>query len=349
MVTKRPFHNEPRSEIVRRRLASISRSVLFLVALTALLPLLLAAAAAIDAVRWLALRRPWMSVRLVLFGWTFFATEVAGLAWLFFGWVGSGFGRRWDRLVELTWPVQRWWARSLFTSVQRLFRITLSVEGHDTTTPGPILAMFRHASIIDNLLPAVLLTDAKELKLRWIVKRELLSLPSLDVAGTRLPNYFVDRHAEDPRAEIRAIRRLGEGLAPDEGVLIYPEGTRFTEKRRRRALERLQERMPNLHDRAGRLRHVLPPRIGGPLALLDTGSDVVLCGHEGLGGFARIGDIWSGALVGRTVSVKFWRIAAAEIPHDRKARIDWLYTQWEMIDAWIEAAKQRNEAMRLAG
>ena len=279
---KRPFHDEPRGSIVRRRVVTISRSLALFVLMTALLPLLLIGGLAVDALRWIATRRPWMSVRMISFGWAFLATEVVGLAWLFGGWVAAAFGSNWDRLVALTWPVQRWWARTLFASVRRLFRIELTVDGHDVTVPGPILAMFRHASIVDNLLPAVLLTDAKQVRLRWIVKRELLALPSLDVAGTRLPNYFVDRRSSDPREEIRAIRRLGAELATNEGVLIYPEGTRFTEDRRTRALESLSDRMPTLFERASRLRYVLPPRVGGSLALLDGRTDIVVCAHEGL-------------------------------------------------------------------
>ncbi len=345
MPAKRPFHDEARSSIVQRRAVSVSRSVLLFITGTLLLPLLLVGAIAVDAVRSVLTRRPWMSVRIVLFGWTFIATEVAGLLWLFATWVTSGFGFNWDRLVARTWPVQRWWAGTLFVAVRRLFRIEFDVENHDVVAPGPVLALFRHASIVDNLLPAVLLTSAKQMRMRWIVKRELLALPSLDVAGTRLPNYFVDRNADDPRREIRAIKHLGEGLADDEGVLIYPEGTRFTEGRRSRALSGLEERMPSLYERAARLRFVLPPRIGGTLALLDSGHDVVVCGHEGLDGFARIGDIWSGALVGRTVSVRFWRTAARDIPTDRKARIEWLYDQWERIDDWIAAKKLENRTV----
>lgn len=258
MPTLRPFHDEPRAAIVRRRVATITRSAALFVILTVLFPVLLLAAVFVDAARWLFTRRHWMSVRLLLFAWTFLATEVAGLAWLFAVWLASGFGSNWDRLVAMSWPVQRWWACMLFASVRRLFDIRFAVEGDELATPGPILAFFRHASIVDNLLPAVLLTDAKHLRLRWIIKRELLALPSLDVAGTRLPNYFVDRSANDPRREIRAIRKLAADLKEDEGVLIYPEGTRFTESRRRRALAGLQDRMPALHERAGRLRYVLP-------------------------------------------------------------------------------------------
>jgi 1-acyl-sn-glycerol-3-phosphate acyltransferase len=336
-TVSRPFHAESRGAIVRRRLVTVPRSVFLFIATTALLPLLIVGGGVVDAIRWVVHRRPWMSLRLIAFGWVFLAAETWGLARFLGHWVLSGFGSRREWLIAKAWPVQTWWARTLLTSVRRLFRLTLRVEDAERARPGPIIAMFRHASIVDNLLPAVLLTHGQGLKLRWIIKRELLSVPALDVGGTRLPNYFVDRDSSDPRTEIRRIRALATDLAEDEGVLIYPEGTRFTEARRKRALAALEERDPELFARARALRHVLPPRIGGPLTLLDSGYDVVMCAHEGLGGFAKIRDIWSGALVGRTINVKFWRFGAAEIPKTRKERIAWLFDQWARMDGWIDA------------
>ncbi len=337
----RTFQAEPRSDIIKRRLVTIPRSIALLVATTALLPVLLACGSIVDATRWLVHRRPWMSLRLIAFGWVFLAAESWGLVRFFSHWVASGFGARREWLIARAWPVQTWWARTLLNTVRRLFQLRLSVEGADLARPGPIVAMFRHASIVDNLLPAALLTDNQGIRLRWIIKRELLTIPALDVGGTRLPNYFVDRDSPDPRAEIRRIRALAADLDEDEGVLIYPEGTRFTEKRRLRALASLERRDPSLYGRARRLRNVLPPRIGGPLTLLDSGYDVVVCAHEGLGGFAKIRDLWSGALVGQTINVVFWRIAAADIPSGRKARIEWLFDQWDRVDDWIDATKGR--------
>lgn len=333
------FHTEPRSAIIKRRLVTIPRSLLLLATTTLLLPLLVAAGTAVDVTRWAVQRRPWMSLRLIAFGWVFLAAETWGLVRFLGHWIASGFGARREWMIARAWPVQSWWARTLLAAVRRLFRLSLRVEGAEQVQPGPIVAMFRHASIVDNLLPAVLVTHGQGIKLRWIIKRELLSVPALDVGGLRLPNYFVDRNSADPRAEIRRIRALAADLAEDEGVLIYPEGTRFTEKRRDRALTDLESRDPALFARAQKLRHVLPPRIGGPLTLLDTGYDVLVCAHEGLGGFAKIRDIWSGALVGRTINVAFWRISAGDIPAGRKARISWLFDQWERADSWIEATK----------
>jgi 1-acyl-sn-glycerol-3-phosphate acyltransferase len=336
---QRPFHDEPRAAIVRRRIVTIPRAILMFVAVTVLLPFLLAGAVVVDAVRSLSRRRPWMAVRMVAFAWIFLAAEQIGLSRFFVSWITSGFGLNRRRLVATAWPVQHWWARTLLGWVQRLFDLDLEVEGHELVTPGPILAMFRHASIVDNLLPAVLIGDRHKFELRWIIKRELLNVPALDVGGTRLPNHFVERAADDPRAEIRSIRRLAEGLGPGQGVMIFPEGTRFTPERRKRAIASLEERYPELADRARRLTNLLPPRVGGPLTLLDTGYDVVLCAHEGLDGFARVSDIWSGAMVGRTVKVRFWRVPADTIPTDRRQRVSWLFDQWEMLDAWIGAAR----------
>jgi 1-acyl-sn-glycerol-3-phosphate acyltransferase len=337
---RRAFHEEPRASVVKRRLVTVPRVVLLFVVVSFLMPVLMAAGIAVDAARWALTRRPWMSVRLIAFAWVYLTAEIVGLVGFFGTWVASGFGLNQRRLVATAWPLQRWWARTLFDAVQRLFHIDLDVTDLDVTAPGPIVAMFRHASIVDNLLPAVLLTDQQGYRLRWILKRELLAEPALDIAGTRLPNYFVDRRSADPRNEIRSIRRLAAGLGAGDGVLIYPEGTRFTPARRRRALQRLQERNPELHDRAEQLTNVLPPRIGGALTLLEAGYDVVVCAHEGLDGFSHIRDVWSGALVGKTVNVKFWRLPAEGIPRGRKERIDWLFTQWEHVDQWIGMKRQ---------
>ncbi len=96
---------------------------------------------------------------------------------------------------------------------------------------------------------------------------------------------------------------------------------------------------------AARLRHLLPPRLGGPLALLDEAgnADVVVCGHVGLDGFEYISDVWSGALVGSTVRVKFWRHARSEVPDSEVDRIAWIYEQWQTLDDWIG---ERQDATR---
>jgi 1-acyl-sn-glycerol-3-phosphate acyltransferase len=333
------FNPEPRADVVRRRLKTIPRSLALFVALTVLAPIVFSLALVVDTARFIATRRPFMAVRMLAIAWVWLYTESVGVARFFLHWLWAGFGSNRKRMIDRAWAVQAWWARVMLGAVQRIFRLDMQIEGLETVTPGPVLAMFRHASIIDNLLPAALLSDEKGLKLRWLIKRELLQVPSIDVGGKRLPNYFVDRSAPDPRQELRRVKALASHLADDEGLLIYPEGTRFTESRRTRALEKLQQSASQMYDRAAQLTYVLPPKSGGVLTLLDSGADPVICAHEGLGGFAKIKDIWSGAMINRTIRVKFWRVAAGDVPSDRKGRIDWLWEQWEMIDDWIASVK----------
>ena len=85
------------------------------------------------------------------------------------------------------------------------------------------------------------------------------------------------------------------------------------------------------------LRAVLPPRLGGTLALLEAApeADVVFCAHTGFEGTASIGDIWSGRLIHRVIRIEFRRIPRHAIPEDREARLDWLLDEWGRIDRWV--------------
>jgi len=209
----------------------------------------------------------------------------------------------------------------------------------------------RHVSTADTLLPVVLLTGRAGIVLRYVLKRELLWDPCLDIVGNRLPNCFVRRESGQSAAEIAAVVRLLDGLAAHEGVLIYPEGTRFTPAKRERALARLAEgpaTEPALLARARALTNLLPPRLGGPLALLESnpGADVLFCAHTGFEGTRSLADLMAGGLVGTTVRVRLWRVPFAEIPRTRSAMASWLYDHWARMDAWIAAQDQPAAAGR---
>ena len=313
-------------------------SIVVAVVATVLLVPALVVAALVDVLRWLVRRRPWMATRMVLFGWVYVANANIGLVLLSGAWILAGFGASRRRLQSSAYWIQLWWARNLFGAFRRIFRVAIDVEGDEVATPGPIVLLLRHASIADVLLPNVLVTRRHGLLLRYVLKRELLVDPSLDVAGNRMPNHFVDRDG-DTAAEVARVAALTEDLGPDDGVIIYPEGTRFTEAKQARVLERLRSRGSQLAARAARLRHVLPPRLGGPLVLLDAGVDVVVMAHTGLEPLGRVKDAWRGDIVGSTVSVGMWRVPASEVPGDRVGRVRFLFEQWERVDAWIAARR----------
>lgn len=312
-----------------RRRAVTLPAVLGGLALTIVaLPVAVGVAALVDAAR----RTRWAATRSVLFLAWYLACETVGLLACFGLWV-CGLARPGSaRGVAAHYALEWWWARRLMAGATRLFGLRLEVEGADVLPKGPLLVFMRHASVGDTLLPAVLLSSRHGLRLRYVMKRELLWDPCLDIVGNRLPNLFVDRASRDSAREARAVGALAEGLGEGEGVLIYPEGTRFTPARRARMLAD-----PALAARAERLEWVLPPRTGGPIALLERspGTDVVFCAHAGFEGTATFGDLWSGALVGARVRIRFWRVAAGEIPMEKEARIAWLFAWWERIDVWL--------------
>jgi hypothetical protein len=101
---------------------------------------------------------------------------------------------------------------------------------------------------------------------------------------------------------------------------------------------------------AARLQHLLPPRLGGTLLLLESArdADVVLFGHVGLDGFEYVSDIWSGGLVGSTVHLKFWRFAAADVPSERDQLIAWVYERWQELDNWVGEMRSLNPAAELS-
>jgi 1-acyl-sn-glycerol-3-phosphate acyltransferase len=178
--------------------------------------------------------------------------------------------------------------------------------------------------------------------LRYVIKKELLMDPALDIAGSWIPNHFVDRQATDPEAEIKALRRLGTGLTENDGLLIFPEGTRFTKERQERALASLQKKNPRFYKHVAGLRHLMPPHPGGALALLEASSaDVVLVAHHGFDGFAQVKDIWAGGMVGQLVTVRLKRVPFSDIPEGRGHRTEWLFKVWQEMDDWISSLDQQ--------
>ena len=165
-------------------------------------------------------------------------------------------------MAEWTWRFQQVWAGWLFAAVRGLFGLRLEVAGQALVTPGPVIVLVRHASIVDNLLPSVLVARRARVRLRYVLKRELLADPCLDLAGRRLPNYFV-RRGTGEAVERENVRRLAAGMGPEDGVLLYPEGTRFTPERRTAALDRIAERDPERASRMADVQHLLPPRSAG--------------------------------------------------------------------------------------
>jgi 1-acyl-sn-glycerol-3-phosphate acyltransferase len=299
------------------------------------LPVVTAVTLAADFVRD-PMKMPW--TRMVLGVCLFASVDVlclilAGLIWLGYfvvpGWRG-------ERYVELNSWLQFTWGRLLLGGVTRIFGMTLEQEGRECLEAGgPIIYLVRHVSVLDAVLPIVLGPPHSRV-FRFVLKAELLNDPLLDIVGQRLRNHFVRRGSDNPEAEIEAVVRLTRGLMPHEGYVMYPEGTRFTPKRRTRILASLAKRDPEGAAYGARLEATLPPTRRGPIALLDQarGVDVVILSHRGLEASSHIHSFLRGAMVGKTLAVRFERFKAEDIPPGPEGARRWLEERWLEVDAF---------------
>ncbi|MCB8914787.1 MAG: 1-acyl-sn-glycerol-3-phosphate acyltransferase [Thermoleophilales bacterium] len=230
------------------------------------------------------------------------------------------------------------WARNHLIAIRILFGLKFELEGMENTGPGPFILMPRHVSILDNLIGDVFIGHPQRIGVRYVIKEEIRALTPIDIGGRWIPTVFVKRGSLDSKTEIGAVRALTHDMSPGEIMAIYPEGTRPTRKKIERAQEVIAEKQPEIAPMAARLNHLLPPRLGGPLAILDEargGIDIVFCGHVGFEGLRTVADVMAGVLVGRHIKIRFWRFKGSEIPEGEMARTEWLYEKWQMIDDWV--------------
>ncbi|MDX2034122.1 MAG: lysophospholipid acyltransferase family protein [Blastocatellia bacterium] len=320
----------------RRALTLPAYGILWLLALGSL-PVTLPLAAAVDLVR----RNRWATVRAILMAAVFLTCEMIGIAASLLTWLASGvwMGVGRARFLQWNFALQQWWAGTLLDLARRIYRIEIDFTPRTDLSRGPYLLFIRHTSLADTLLPSALFSQPHGIVLRYVLKRELLWDPCLDIVGNRLPNAFVERGTGNIAGGVGAVSRLMANLGARDGVLIYPEGTRFTPAKRERVLRQMAGKDEALYRRAQALTHVLPPRLGGPLVLLEQNraADVVFCAHAGLEAINTARDLLDGSIVGLRVRVECWRVPFDQIPASREERIDWLYDHWGRVDAWVAA------------
>lgn len=327
-----------------RRSVTVPAIAIVCAVTTIALPLLMLLALGFDALRTMTTRRRWVAWRLLVFFWIYTIAEVFGLLSLLAVWFAYLWHRLgWHSLEVSQAELRRWtngiawlWARTLFAAMSRLFALRYQVQGQSCLRPGPFVLLSRHTSLADVLLPFVFMTDHGAISPRYVLKRELAWDPCLDVGAHRMGSYFVDRSGQRTGEELAHLRDMGRELAADEAVVMFPEGTRFTQAKRSHLIETGVLTGAVRAKQAMQFRHVLPPHPGGALALLESGADVVVCAHHGFDGLAQVKDLLRGTPVGRTISIRYWRVSAHDIPHSREARIAWLQHQWHLIDDWLD-------------
>lgn len=321
----------------RRRLMTVTSYFLLWVLLTVLAPLWIPITFVVGIFR----RCSFAVLRLLMFFWTYLAIELMGLTAAAFIYLITPGNK--ERREDLFFRLECWWGSSLFASIARCLSLSVSIQGDEHILPGPVLVFIRHASIIDTAIPVTFISNAKGLRLRYVFKRELLVDPCIDVAGHASPNYFIDRGGS-VHEELAGVRKLAENLG-DQGVLLYPEGTRFTKRKQQIALARLAKTHPDLARVAASFKHCLPPKPGGALGLLDNApnADVLIVAHRGLEGLANATDLLNGTVVGTPIEVRIWRVSADEIPSGEERRA-WLFDWWKRVDDFVDGADEGDGA-----
>ena len=245
----------------------------------------------------------------------------------------------WSPYLERNFRLQLAWGTVIQRLVFKIYGMRLEVEtDYDFSAGRPIVLLMRHTSVADTILAVVCVSKRFGTRLRYVLKRELLWDPCLNIVGRRLPNYFVDRSHRNPVAEVHAVGRLASGLVSGEGVLIYPEGTRFTPAKQKRIREKLaNSKSQDAREWAARYQHVLPPRPGGTLRILREAphADIVFGGHTGFEGARTLASLWRGDLIHRRVKVRFWTVDRSLIPEVPAARRRWMYEEWGKMDAFV--------------
>ncbi|MFU8806980.1 MAG: 1-acyl-sn-glycerol-3-phosphate acyltransferase [Bradymonadaceae bacterium] len=274
------------------------------------------------------------ATRTAIFFTHFFVLEAMGLVIATWIWIRGLLGLEKTAYQLANRRLQRWWARGLFWGSVRIYSMNIDIDGLELLEdPTPSVVLSRHASTLDTMLP---LAVVRELKLfRYVIKAELLASPALDVVGQRFPNVFVRRGTGDPEKEIRRVLALSQDLEENAAVMVYPEGTRFTAKKRERLLKKFDDDKEMLA-LAKSLKYTLPPlREGGVKLLMSTRTDVVFIAHRGIDRAGAMSDLIKGGMTRAHLEISIWRVPAEEVPRDADGVRDFLMENWRRIDRFV--------------
>jgi 1-acyl-sn-glycerol-3-phosphate acyltransferase len=321
-----------------RRTVSLSLYATLLTSALGALPLWLALALIVDLVR----PRKFAITRTFLFLLLYLAIESAGVLGAAALWLATLGGtligeKRW---LAANAAMQRWFSGSLFAVAGFIFSFVVKAEGLQQKLRGPFLTFVRHTSTADTILTAALVANRRKLRLRYVLKTELLWDPCLDIVGQRLPNAFVGRGREARDTQLGRLRALAQNLDEQDGVLIYPEGTRFSVAKLAKAKAALETSATSeLAALAAQFQSVLPPKVHGPVALLEAfgeaspSGSVLFIEHSGFEGAASFGRFLAGELVGATIHVRLRAVPMSEVSSSNQAL--WLFRQWLETDRWV--------------
>jgi 1-acyl-sn-glycerol-3-phosphate acyltransferase len=313
-----------------------------LVVFELLLLLPLAVGAVIGLVAGLADRRRRL-LRITLMGMAYVVVELVALIGLAVVWALRPFRpRSWYDDVNLRILAVALGAILRAGRVLVGFRIVIndppSLAPFDTNEPVIVLA--RHGGLGDSYALVWLLASRYQRRPRLVAKAVLQWEPLLDVALNRMGACFLARQAGQAADPASTIETLASELAAGDALLLFPEGANWTPKRRSRAIARLRASQKHEAGRQAQLmENVLPARPAGVFACLQSRPDVavVVFAHTGLDKITTARGIWQAIPFRNPMTVRWWPTPPA--PSDQQERLNWLSTEWAVVDEWIDAQR----------
>ncbi|MFI6638506.1 1-acyl-sn-glycerol-3-phosphate acyltransferase [Streptomyces sp. NPDC050504] len=209
----------------------------------------------------------------------------------------------------------------------------------DLDPARPVVVLLRHAGLLNMQLAVHLVVNVLRQRPHGVCKSAATWLPGAAAIVRETSVVPLRWNAEGRARAGRELVSMGHRLAAGDAVAVLPEGTNFSERRRRARIARLRRRgRPDLAAAAEAMPRVLPPVVRGTAALLAAAprAQVLVVGHTGLE------DVLPWRLAadyppGRAAAVHLtWRsFGSHEVPREPDALEAWLYDRWRELDAWV--------------
>lgn len=148
----------------------------------------------------------------------FVSTFFYAIAVLLFGWLPT----------RKLYGFARSWSKSQLWVLRKLCGLSFVVKGRENIPPGAHISMWKHSSAWETIAQASIFPQQS-----WVLKRELMWIPMVGWAVSRLKPIAINRKAGTTAVNQvveQGKRRLAEGM----WVLIFPEGTRVADGEQRK-------------------------------------------------------------------------------------------------------------------
>ncbi len=252
-------------------------------------------------------------------------------------WLVAGFGtrihsrgsqRRHARL-------QRWSVDVLARRADRLLGLRLEVHGAEALRPAPAVVLSRHVSVTDASLPLVIYGRDTAYDVKGVIMAEMLVDPGFDLLyarPARCSSTAIAPRARNARSDHSASNSTGDRWGSSVRKAGPSDPTRCSAR-----MQRLDDTDPVRAERLRPLRHVLPPRPGGVLSMLEgaPSADVVFIDHVGFESVPSIGELCRSAPLDDAIQVSVRRVPRGELPEDRDGLVKWLDEEWLRLDRWV--------------